>query len=503
MATSNIVKTIRDLMRPDAGISGDAQRIEQMTWLFFLKVYDNLEANWEFINPDYQSVIPEKYRWRNWAVEDEKGHSLTGDDLISFMEDLFYTLKNLPVTNEMPVSKRIVKTVFTDINQYMKDGTQLRAVVNVVNGINFDDAKERHLFGEIYEGILKDLQAAGSYGEFYTPRALTQFIIDKLHPTIGETVGDFACGTGGFLTAAINYMATQQQGTAAYEALQNAIYGQELKPLPYLLAITNMLIHEIENPHIVRGNSFKKKMEEITDAEKVDVIAMNPPYGGSSTAADKLSFPLEFRSSETADLFMVLIMNRLAENGRAGVILPDGFLFATEGSKYNIKAELCKQFNLHTIIRLPGSIFAPYTSINTNILFFDNCRAEDADETNATSKIWFYRLDMPNGYKHFSKTKPMLREHCKPIDEWWDDRKEIIDADGNYQARCLTIDEVINLRYDFDQCKFPKDEEEILPPAELLADYFKRRAALDKEIDDTLAEIQRILGIDLPAAGKA
>lgn len=503
MAVNNIVKRIQNIMRQDAGVNGDAQRIEQMTWMFFLKVYDTQEETWEYKacreGKTYISIIPEELRWRNWAVDEKDGKALTGDALLSLVNDkLFPTLKNIEVTRETPRSKAIVKDVFEDINQYMKNGTLLRQVINVINEIEFDDAQDRHLFGDIYEGILKDLQSAGNAGEFYTPRALTDFIVEMLHPRLSETFGDFTSGTGGFLTSALKYLEPQIKTAEDGKLYQNAVMGQEWKPLPYLLSITNLLLHDVEAPNIRHCDSLATKVTDFTGKDKVDVIGMNPPYGGSTEASVKSNFPMEMRSSETADLFMVLIMYRLKAGGRAGVIVPDGFLFGTDGAKLAIKTKMLKDFNLHTVIRLPGSIFSPYTSIATNILFFNNEKANDAPEGYSTKGTWFYRLDMPEGYKHFSKTKSMKLEHCNPIKEWWNDRKEIIVDDSNEKSRYFSVEELIANDCNFDLCKFPKDEEEILPPAELLADYYKKRKALDHEIDKTLAEIQRILGIELP-----
>ena len=502
MAVNNIVKRIQNIMRQDAGVNGDAQRIEQMTWMFFLKVYDTQEETWEdkayLEGKTYTSIIPDELRWRNWAVDKKNGEALTGDALLFLVNDrLFPTLKNIEVTRDTPHSKAIVKDVFEDINQYMKNGTLLRQVINIINEIEFDDAQDRHLFGDIYEGILKDLQSAGNAGEFYTPRALTDFIVEMLHPRLGEVFGDFTSGTGGFLTSALKYLEPQINNAEDRISYQNAVVGQEWKPLPYLLSITNLLLHDVEAPNIRHCDSLATKVTDFSGKDKVDVIGMNPPYGGSTEASVKSNFPMEMRSSETADLFMVLIMYRLKTGGRAGVIVPDGFLFGTDGAKLAIKTKMLKDFNLHTVIRLPGSIFSPYTSIATNILFFDNEKAEDAPEGYSTKGTWFYRLDMPEGYKHFSKTKSMKLEHCNPIKEWWNDRKEIIVGDGNEKSRYFSVEELIANDCNFDLCKFPKDEEEILPPAELLADYYKKRKALDLEIDKTLAEIQRILGIKI------
>lgn len=506
MAVNNIVKRLQNIMRQDAGINGDAQRIEQMVWMFFLKVYDTQEETWEYKaqkeKREFTSIIPEELRWRNWAIDEKDGKALTGDALLNFVNNsLFPTLKELEVTRETPRSKAIVKEVFKDLNQYMKNGTLLRQVINVINEIEFDDAEDRHLFGDIYEGILKDLQSAGNAGEFYTPRALTDFIIQQLDPKLGETVGDFTSGTGGFLTSALNHLLKQVKTAEDGRSFQNSIVGQEWKPLPYLLSITNLLLHDIEAPNVRNCDSLGTKMSDFNESDKVDVIAMNPPYGGATEAATKLNFKAEYRSSETADLFLVLIMYRLKKYGRAGVIIPDGFLFGVDGAKLAIKTDLLKKFNLHTIVRLPGSIFSPYTPIATNILFFNNERAEDAPEGFSTKETWFYRLDMPEGYKHFSKTKPMKLEHCQPIVEWWNNRKEIVDEEtGDEKSRCFSVQELLENGCNFDLCKFPKEGEEVLRPDELLKQYHEKRTALDAKIDAQLNEIQNILGIKLDEA---
>lgn len=499
MSLSNFVKRIRNIMRNDAGINGDAQRIEQIAWMLFLKVYDEKEKDWEFNEDDYQSIIPESCRWSTWAHDDGNGDALTGDKLLDFVNNiLFPTLKNIEITPQTPIRKAVVRTTFDDANQYMKDGVLLRQVVNVIDELNLGDYEESHAFGDIYESILKEMQSAGSSGEFYTPRALTDFMAYIIQPQIGEKMADFACGTGGFITSWLKELDKRVITADDREELNTSIYGIEKKQFPYMLCVTNMLLHGIDTPSIYHSNSLTKDVLNFTDDDKFDVILMNPPYGGNEKSDVKSHFPSDMRSSETADLFIVLIMYRLKENGRAAVIIPDGFLFGVDGAKLAIKTQLLRQFNLHTIIRLPGSIFAPYTPIATNILFFDNKCADGAPEGFYTKKTWFYRLDMPEGYKHFSKTKPMRIKHCQPIIDWWNDRKEIINGDGDEKSRCFTVEELIAGDCNFDLCKFPKDEEEILPPAELLANYYKKRAALDHEIDKTLAEIQRILGIELP-----
>lgn len=507
MAVNNLIKRLQNEMRSDAGLSGDAQRIEQMTWLIFLKVYDAQENEWALNafneRKSFKSVIPKPLRWRNWAPDHKDGKALTGDDLLNFINnDLFPTLKALTLSADAPQSQWIIPTIFGQLNQYMKNGVQLRKVVNIIDEIDFTDAADRHTFGDIYEEILRDLQAAGNAGEFYTPRALTDFIIDRLHPVLGEKVADFTSGTGGFLTSALNYLDKQCTTPEDAKIWQHSVLGQEWKPLPYLLSITNLLLHGVDEPNIINCDSLGRPVSDYQDKDRVDVIAMNPPYGGSTDDAAKANFPADMRSSESADLFMILIMRRLKAGGRAGVIMPDGFLFSTGGNKLNIKKYLLQNFNLHTIIRLPGSIFAPYTSIATNILFFDNETAEGAPEGYRTKETWFYRLDMPEGLKHFSKTKRMKFEHCQPILNWWDNRQEDITYadDGSIadaKSRCFSVEQLVALSCNFDQCKFPKHEEEILPPAELLQNYFAQRRELDIEIDRTLADIQQLLGIEV------
>lgn len=496
MALTNFVKNIRNIMRNDAGINGDAQRIEQIAWMLFLKVYDEKENDWEFSEDKYVSFIPENCRWRNWAKDTGDGKALTADALLNFVNNtLFPTLKSLEVTPQTPMRSAIVRTTFEDANQYMKDGVLLRQVVNVIDELDLGDYEESHAFGEIYEAILKEMQSAGSAGEFYTPRALTDFMAEIIEPKVGEKMADFACGTGGFITSWLKALDKKVKTAEDKEEYAQSIFGIEKKQFPYMLCVTNMLLHDIDSPHVMHDNSLTKDVLNYTDDDKFDVVLMNPPYGGSEKNDIKQHFPSDLSSSETADLFMVLIMYRLKENGRAAVILPDGFLFGTDNAKLAIKEKLLREFNLHTIIRLPGSIFSPYTNIATNILFFNNAKDEGAKEGFSTKQTWFYRLDMPEGYKHFSKTKPMRVEHCQPMMDWWANRKPLQDADGNDKARCYTAEELLAIDCNFDQCKFPKEEEEVLRPAELLQQYHAERNALDAKIDQQLKEIENILGI--------
>lgn len=497
---TGFVKRLRDIMRNDAGINGDAQRIEQIAWMLFLKVYDAKEQDWEWDDDDYQSIIPDECRWRNWAHDDKSGTALTGDKLLNFVNNtLFPVLKGndikdssgevliagVHVDASTPIKKAIVQTTFADANQYMKDGVLLRQVLNVIDELDFSDYEESHAFGEIYETILKELQSAGSAGEFYTPRAVTDFMAQIIKPKIGETMADFACGTGGFIISWLKELKKQVKTTENEEAYSNSIYGIEKKQFPYMLCVTNLLLHGLDIPRVYHSNTLLRDLLDYAEDDRVNVILMNPPYGGSEKADVKNHFPTDLASSETADLFMSVIMYRLKKEGRAAVILPDGFLFGMDNAKVNIKKKLLREFNLHTIIRLPGSVFSPYTSITTNILFFDN--------THPTEEAWFYRLDMPEGYKHFSKTKPMKLEHFQPVLEWWNDRQEITE-EGFDKAKKFTAQQLTEeLGYNLDQCGYPHEEEEILAPMDLIHRYEEQRASLNAEIDRVLFEIQRRL----------
>ena len=499
---SGFVKRLRDIMRNDAGINGDAQRIEQIAWMLFLKVYDTKEQDWEFDDEDYVSIIPEQCRWQNWAYDDKSGSAMTGDKLLNFVNNtLFPVLKGkdvkdaagnviegVKVDSTTPIKKAIVQTTFADANQYMKDGVLLRQILNIIDDLDLSDYAEVHAFGEIYETILKELQSAGSSGEFYTPRAVTDFMAKMINPQIGETMADFACGTGGFITSWLKELAPKIQNTDDQAAYDNSIYGIEKKPFPYILCVTNMLLHGLDVPRVYHDNSLLRDVLDYTVDDQFDVILMNPPYGGSEKQDVKNHFPSDLASSETADLFMAVIMYRLKKNGRAAVILPDGFLFGTDNAKVALKKKLLSEFNLHTVIRMPHSVFAPYTSITTNILFFDN--------THPTEETWFYRLDMPTDRKHFSKTKPMELKHFDPVVEWWNNRQEIA-LDGFDKAKKYNAQELADRTYNIDLCGYPHEEEEILPPKDLIQQYQEKRASLNADIDRILAQISQILGIDV------
>lgn len=487
---SSFVKRLRDIMRADPGINGDAQRIEQIAWMLFLKVYDSKEEEWKALNKNYVSIIPEEIQWKNWAHEKKAGDGLSGDDLLNFVNNkVFPKLKSLSVSKETEIRKAIVKTTFEDANNYMKDGVSLRQVINVIDEIDFSDYEESHAFGEIYESILKELQSAGSSGEFYTPRAVTDFMAKMIEPKIGEKMADFACGTGGFITSWLKALEEKIKTADDQKEYASSVYGIEKKQFPYMLCVTNLLLHDVDSPKIYHDNSLIYDVLNYGDDDRFDVVLMNPPYGGTEKQDVKNHFPADLVSSETADLFMSVIMYRLKKDGRAAVIIPDGFLFGNDNAKTNLKKKLLTDFNLHTVVRMPQSVFSPYTSITTNILFFNN--------EEPTGKTWFYRVDMPEGIKHFSKTKPMKLSDFDDCVAWWNDRKEIADEEGNPKAKCYSSQELIDSGYNFDVCGYPKEEEEILSIKDTIINYKKHSEAAEEKINSTLAKITEILGIEL------
>lgn len=480
MSISSVIKSIQDIMRKDAGVDGDAQRLGQMSWLLFLKVFDAQEEELELEQDDYQAPINEKYLWRNWAADAE---GITGEKLLEFVnDDLFHYLKNMPVNGEKNPRGLVVKSAFSDAFNYMKNGTLLRQVINKLNEIDFTDSKERHLFGDIYEQILRDLQSAGNSGEFYTPRAVTRFIVNRLDPKLGETIMDPACGTGGFLACSVDHVKEHYVKTAAdHQTLQTQIHGVEKKQLPHLLCTTNMMLHGIEVPvQIKHGNTLNKPLANWDS--NINVIATNPPFGGTEEDGIEKNFPAEMQTRETADLFLQLIVEVLDQDGRAGVVLPDGTLFG-EGVKTKIKKMLCEECNLHTIVRLPNGVFNPYTGIKTNILFFTKGKP--------TKEVWFYEHPYPEGVKNYSKTKPMKFEEFQQEIDWWGN-----EADGfatrveNEHAWKVSIEEIIERNFNLD-IKNPHQDEVIAhDPQELLASYQQQQ----QEIAELRNQLKNILG---------
>ena len=417
MAISTTVKSIQNIMRKDAGLDGDAQRIGQLVWMLFLKIFDDREKELELMDDNYKSPIPKKLRWRNWAADPE---GITGEKLLDFINvELFRKLRDLSVSQNGDQRAFVIRSVFEDAFNYMKNGTLMRQVVNKINEIDFNRSEDRHLFGDIYEKILMDLQSAGNAGEYYTPRAVTRFMVDMIDPKLGEKVLDPACGTGGFLTGAIEHVRNNYVKTAKQEAtLQQNIVGVEKKQLPHVLCSTNMLLHGIDVPSNVKhDNTLARPLRDYGPRDRVDVVTTNPPFGGKEEDGIENNFPATFRTRETADLFLVLIMHILKPGGRAAIVLPDGTLFG-EGVETRIKEKLLKECNLHTIVRLPKGVFSPYTDINTNLLFF--AKGE------RTRNVWYYEHHYPPGYKSYSKTKPIRIEEFEGEKKWWNKRGQVL-----------------------------------------------------------------------------
>ena len=415
MSVRNAVKAIQDIMRQDVGVDGDAQRISQLCWMFFLKIIDDQDQELELLDPKYRSPIPKPFQWRTWAADPE---GMTGDELLNFVNiELFPQLKELTVGPGEGGRRRVVRGVFEDAYNYMKSGQLMRQVINKINSIDFNNLRERQHFGDIYEQILANLQSAGNAGEYYTPRAVTAFMVDRVDPKPGELLLDPACGTGGFLTCAIRHMRAHYVKTVKQEEkMQNALRGVEKKQLPHMLCVTNMLLHNIKDPGFIRhDNTLARPYISYTASDRVDIILTNPPFGGKEEDGIETNFPKHFQTKETADLFLALIIRLLKPSGRAGMILPDGSLFG-EGVKTRLKEHLLQECNLHTIVRLPNSVFKPYAGIGTNLLFFT--KGEPTKET------WFYEHRVPEGQKAYSMTKPIRLEHFKSCIEWWDNRKE-------------------------------------------------------------------------------
>lgn len=468
MGIDNLVKRLQNIMRQDSGVDGDAQRIGQIVWILFLKVYDAKEELWELYDDNYESIIPEELRWREWAVDNKDGEALTGEALLEFINDkLFPTLKTLEIDETTPRRSTIVKEVFIDAYNYMKNGTLLRQVINIIDEIDFTEYDERHSFNDIYETILKDLQSAGKSGEFYTPRPVTDFIAEMLDLEIGHKIADLACGTGGFLTSAMNILEKQIRTPQDKETINNSIYGIEKKALPHLLCMTNLLLHDIDEPNIEHMNSLSRNIRDFKETDRFDRILMNPPYGGVEEKAIQMNFPTELQTSETADLFMALILYRLKKNGRVGIVVPDNFLFGTENSQKALKEKLLSEYNLHTIVKLPTGVFAPYTMITTNILFFD--------KTGATERIDYYDIQLPEGYKSFSKTKPFKSIHLDGVRKWMNSNEVAEKREADENVYSVSIDEIKNNNYNLD-FKNPNkiNEEHELSLAELLNDLDNR-----------------------------
>ena len=481
---SGIVKSIQDIMRKDAGTYGDAQRLEQLGWMFFLKIFDDREQEMELLQDDYRSPLARHLRWSSWA-KDEEG--ITGDALLDFINNtLLVKLKTL--SGSADKISGLIRMVFADANNYMKNGTLMRQVINKINGIDFNASDDRHMFGDIYEQLLRDLQSAGNAGEFYTPRAVTQFIVDQVNPQLGETVMDPACGTGGFLTCAIEHLRKQAKNEQDEQTIQECFSGIEKKHLPHILCMTNLLLHGIDVPSNVRhDNTLARPLRDWGPKERVDCIVTNPPFGGMEEDGIESNFPAEFRTRETADLFLVLLMKVLKPGGRAGLVLPDGTLFG-EGVKTRIKESLLSDCNLHTIVRLPNGVFAPYTSIRTNLLFFTKGQP--------TTEVWYYEHPYPEGAKSYNKTKPIRIEEFAPEKKWWGKP----DKSGRYSKRKenefawrVSIDDIkagnfnLDLKNPHNSDEGPGDVDTLLPEFEsLLQQIADTRGQLKAQLEAAL-----------------
>src|SRR5688572_13659546 len=479
---SNLVKTIQDIMRKDAGTYGDAQRLEQLGWMFFLKIFDDREKEIELLREDYKSPLPAHLRWSAWAAHSE---GITGEALLDFVNNtLLPKLRSLNGTGNR--ISGLIRMTFIDAHNYMKNGTLMRQVINKINDIDFNASVDRHMFGDIYEKILRDLQSAGNAGEFYTPRAVTQFIVEQINPRLGETILDPACGTGGFLVCAIEHLRKQAKIEAHEQKIQECFSGIEKKHLPHVLCMTNLLLHGIDVPSNIRhDNTLARPLRDWGPKERVDVIVTNPPFGGMEEDGIEANYPAEFRTRETADLFLVLLMKILKPGGRAGLVLPDGTLFG-EGVKTRIKEALLRDCNLHTIVRLPNGVFNPYTGIRTNLLFFT--------KGPPTKEVWYYEHPYPPGAKSYNKGKPIRIEEFAPERAWWDNRVEGFSARlENEHAWPVSVEEIRAGGYNLD-LKNPHnpdtghaDLEHLLPEYERVqAQIAETRAALKLELYDAL-----------------
>ena len=472
-----IIKSLQNIMWKDPGVSGDAQRLEQLGWMITLKILDDKDAEMELLNDDFVSVIPENLRWHAWAGNSE---GITGDAMKDFVDnELFPGLQNLDVSDgEDGVNRRalLVRDIFAGTNNYMKNGTIIRQVVNKLNEIDFNASEDRHTFGDIYESLLRDLQSAGNYGEFYTPRAVTEIMTEIINPRLGEKVLDPACGTGGFLTSAIENIRKQDvHSVEDLKVLEDTIRGQELKPLPFMLCVTNLILHDIEVPNVMNMDSLNREYTSIGAKERVDVILANPPFGASVSDGVETNCPAAFRTTESADLFLLLMIRYLRDGGRAAIVLPDGSLTG-DGVKQRIREEFLTQCNVHTIVRLPNSVFQPYASVATNLLFFT--------KGEPTKEIWYWEHKLPEGQKSYSKTKPIQKSEFASLLAWWNNRAEC------EQSWRSPVEKIAESGWNLDiKNPFVKEEEVTHTTAELLdmlSSSFKKSDELINELKKEL-----------------
>lgn len=469
-----ILDSIRKIMWTDTGLNGDAQRIEQLGWMLFFKIFSDKDKELEVLNDNYISPIPDELHWDAWAGNDE---GITGDELQDFVDNkLFKQLKDLviPPTNDIQAKRALlVREVFEGNNNYMKSGTNIRKVLNKLNEIDFNTTKDKHAFGELYETILKELQSAGKSGEFYTPRAITEFITKMINPQLGEKILDPACGTGGYLTAAIEHLKKQANSVEERQSIAKNIIGWEYKPLPYLLATTNLILHDMEVPNITFRDSLDQPLSSYTEKNRVNAILANPPFGGIVANNNEKNFPQNFRTKESADLFLILMIHLLKQGGRAGIVLPDGSLTG-DGVKQRVREKLLNDCNLHTIIRLPNSVFQPYATVATNLLFFT--------KGEPTKEVWYYEHRLPEGQKAYSKTRPIKVKEFEPIKKWWNKREE---SDICWK---VSIDEIKKRNYDLDIKNPTKQEEEIIHSSAELMQMLETSFAKSNDLLNKLKE---------------
>jgi type I restriction enzyme M protein len=488
-----LLKSARDIMRKDKGLNGDLDRLPMLTWIMFLKFLDDLELQREgeakLATKKFKPAIEPPYRWRDWAA---KSDGITGDELLAFINNeettlpngkkgtgLFRYLRTLTSSNGDD-RREVIATVFKGVQNRMVSGYLLRDVINKLNGIHFTASDELHTLGALYESMLREMRdAAGDSGEFYTPRAVVRLMVAVTDPRLGETVLDPASGTGGFLVEAFNHLSKQVKTVADRRVLQEkSLFGCEPKTLPYLLCQMNLLLHGLDAPQIDPGNSLRFKLTDIGERDRVDVILTNPPFGGEEEKGIQGNFPEDKQTSETALLFLQLIMRKLRRQGgksRAAVVVPNGTLFG-DGVCARIKEELLKEFNLHTIVRLPNGVFAPYTGIPTNLLFFDR--------SGPTREVWYYEQPLPDGRKNYTKTAPIQFEEFAPLVAWWGKRRE------NEQAWKVSATELLANGCNLDR-KNPRAKEDIthLPPAQLAADILEK----EQRIAEIMGNIQKLL----------
>ncbi len=480
------IKSVRDLLRKDAGLAGDTDRLPQLTWLLFLKNLDDFEyAREEELGEEYEPVIAHPYRWRDWAAVEDKTQRLTGDELLDFVNnDLIPYLARVSGSGKHDI-RTITGTIFQGTYNRVRSGYILREVVDKLSSINFNSSEDIHAVSHFYESMLREMRdSAGDAGEFYTPRPVVRFIIDRLAPKLGERILDPACGTCGFLVEAYEHLRESARSPELHRQLQDSLMGIEKKSMPYLLGVMNLLLHGIEYPNIVERNALSSNIRQIRDAERVDVVATNPPFGGEEERGILNNFPEGMRTSETTLLYFQYVMAVLKRpGGRCGIVLPNGFLFGG-GVAAEVKRQLLNRFKLHTIVRLPNGVFTPYTGIPTNLVFFEAC--EPDREEPCTREVWYYELSLPKGRNNYSKTKPLQFEEFAECIAWWDKREE------NERAWKVPVEQILANECNLD-IKNPnaKGDFEHLPPEQLVEDILKK----EQRIIEIMGEIKQVLRI--------